>query len=37
MEKIEQLKDLIKEQLDKTADADLLDLVYQLLTAESRA
>ena len=34
MEKLEQLKDLIKEQLEKTADADLLDLVYKLLITE---
>lgn len=34
MEKLEQLKDLIKEQLDKTADPDLLDLVYKLLITE---
>ena len=35
MEKIEQLKDLIVELLDKTSDPDLLDLVCQLLITES--
>ena len=35
MEKLEQLKDLIKDQIKQTNDADLLDLVYQLLAAES--
>lgn len=34
MEKLEQLKDLIREQLNQTIDADLLDLVYKLLVTE---
>lgn len=34
MEKLEQLKDLIREQLNQAADADLLDLVLKLLISE---
>lgn len=31
---IDQLKDLIKEQVQHCEDADLLDLIYKLLAAE---
>lgn len=32
---IDQLKDLILEHIQHCADADLLDLIYKLLAAES--